>query len=120
LSAVRETRPPLPEDQPAREVRRQQASKKKKKKDAAKKRQIRKAKEREALLKRRRQQSLEGLPLEESPSETVSGEDDDNDDSDGDDDALSRYDATTELADLFPTCAPIWSPSGVHPPKRRG
>jgi chromosome segregation ATPase len=94
LSAVRETRPPLPEDQPAREVRRHQASQKKKKKDAAKKRQIRKAKEREELKKRRRQQSLDGLPLEESPSETVSGEDDnDDDDSDGDDDALSWYDA---------------------------
>jgi hypothetical protein len=98
LSAVRETRPPLLEDQPAREVRRQQASKKKKK-DAAKKRQIHKAKEREALMKRRRQQSLEGLPLKESPSEMVSGEDDD-DDSDGDDDALSRYDVATRLADL--------------------
>jgi hypothetical protein len=49
---VREMRPPLPEDQPARDVRRQQA---------AKKRQIRKAKEREELMKCRCQQSLEGI-----------------------------------------------------------
>jgi hypothetical protein len=73
----------------------------KKKKDAAKMCQVRKAKEWEELKKRRHQQSLDGLPLEESPSETVSGEDDDDDDdSDRDDDALSRYDATIGLADL--------------------
>jgi hypothetical protein len=100
LSAVRDTRPPLSEDQPAREVRRHQASLKKKAKDTAKKRQIRKAKEKEALKKRRRQQSFDGIPLEESPSKMVSGEDDDDDDSDGDDDALSWYDAATGLADL--------------------
>jgi hypothetical protein len=109
LSAVKETQPPLPEDQPAREVRRHQASQKKKAKDTAKKRQIRKAKEKEALKKLRRQQSLDGLPLEESPSETVSGEDDD--DSDGDDDGLSRYDAATGLADL-PDVHPFLEPIG--------
>jgi hypothetical protein len=48
------------------------------------------------LKKRHRQQSLEGLPIEESPSETVSGEDEDN----GDDDAGSRYDTTTFLVHL--------------------
>jgi hypothetical protein len=109
LSAVKETRPPLLEDQPAREARRHQASKKKKAKDATKKRQIHKAKEKEELKKRRRQQSLDGLPLEESPSETVSGEDDD--DSDGDDDALSWYDTTTGLADL-PDMRPFLEPIG--------
>jgi hypothetical protein len=57
----------------------------KKEKDAAKKHQVRKALEQEALKKRCRQQSLDGLPLEESPSEIVSGEDDDS----GDDDAWS-------------------------------
>jgi hypothetical protein len=73
LSAVKETRPPLPKDQPAREARRHLASQQKKAKDAAKKHQIRKAKEQEELKKHRRQQSLDGLPLEESPSEMVSG-----------------------------------------------
>jgi hypothetical protein len=109
LLAVKETRPPLLEDQPTWEVRRHQASQKKKAKDAAKKRQIRKVKEKEALKKLRCQQSLDGLPLEESPSKMVSGEDDD--DSDGDDDALSRYDATTGLADL-PDVRPFLEPIG--------
>jgi hypothetical protein len=53
---------------------------KKEEKDIAKKRQVRKTLEQEALKKRRRQQSLDGLPLEESPSETVSREDDDSGD----------------------------------------
>jgi hypothetical protein len=83
---VKETRPPLLEDQPVRDARCLLASQQKKAKDAAKKRQIHKAKEREELKKRRRQQSLDGLPLEESPTETVSGENDDN--SDRDDDAF--------------------------------
>jgi hypothetical protein len=85
------------------------ASQQKKAKDTAKKRQIRKAKEQEELKKRRRQQSLDGLPLKESPSETVSGENDD--DSDGDDDALSRYDAAIGLADL-PDVRPFLKPIG--------
>jgi hypothetical protein len=102
LSAVRETQPPLPEDQPTWEVRRHQASQKKQAKETAKKRQICKAKEKEALKKLWHQQSLDGLPLEESPSETVLGEDDD--DSDGDDDALSWYDTATGLADLPDVC----------------
>jgi hypothetical protein len=83
LSAIKKTWPPVPEDRVAREARRLLAAQKKEEKDAAKKRQVRKALEQEALKKRRRQQSLKGLPLEVSPSETVSGEDDDS----GDDDA---------------------------------
>jgi hypothetical protein len=65
------------------------------------------------LKKCRRQQSLDGLPLEESPFETVSGEDDDDDDddSDGDDDALSWYDAVIGLADL-PDVRPFLEPVG--------
>jgi hypothetical protein len=55
LSALRETRPPVPEDWPAWEARRQHASKKKQTKETAKKRAIRKAKEAEALKKLRRQ-----------------------------------------------------------------
>jgi hypothetical protein len=60
------------------------------------------------LKKHRRQQSLDGLPLEESPSETVSGENDDDGD---DDDALSWYDAVTCLADL-PNVCPFLEPIG--------
>jgi hypothetical protein len=85
------------------------ASQQKEVKVAAKKSQIHKAQEQEALKKRRRQQSLDGLPLEESPSETVSGENDD--DSDEDDAALSRYDAATGLADL-PDVHPFLEPIG--------
>jgi ribosome biogenesis protein Tsr3 len=77
----------------------------KEEKDAAKKCQVRKALEQEALKKRRRQQRLDGLPLEESPSKTVSGEDDDS----GDDDAWSRYDTVTSLAHL-PNVRPFLEP----------
>jgi hypothetical protein len=59
------------------------------------------------LKKHHRQQSLEGLPLEESPSETVSGEDEDS----GDDDAESRYDIVTFLAHL-PNVRPLLEPVG--------
>jgi hypothetical protein len=86
LSVVKESRPPVLEDRATREARRLLAAQKKEEKDAAKKHQVQKTLEREALKKRRRQQSLEGLPLEESPSETVSGEDEDS----GDDDTESR------------------------------
>jgi hypothetical protein len=109
LSAVKETQPPLLKDQVAREARRLLVTQQKEAKDAAKKRQIRKIQEQEALKKRQHQQSLDGLPLEESPSKTVSGE---NDDDDGEDnDALSRYDAATGLADL-PDVRPFLEPIG--------
>jgi hypothetical protein len=105
LSAVKESRPPVSEDQAAREARRLSAAQKKGEKDAAKKRLVRKALEREVLNKRHRQQSLEGLPIEESPSETVSGEDEDS----GDDDAGSRYDTMTFLVHL-PNVGPLLEP----------
>jgi hypothetical protein len=54
LSALRETRLPVPEDRPAREARRQHASKKKQTKETAKKRAIHKAKEAVALKKLQR------------------------------------------------------------------
>jgi hypothetical protein len=60
LSAVKETRPPVPEDRVAREARRLLAAQKEEEKDAAKKRQVRKVLEQEALKKRRRQQSHDG------------------------------------------------------------
>jgi hypothetical protein len=107
LSAVKELQPPVLEDRAAREARRLLAAQKKEEKDAAKKRQVEKTLEREALKKRRRQQSLEGLPIEESPSETVSGEDEDS----GDDDAGSRYDTVTFLAHL-PDVRPLLEPVG--------
>jgi hypothetical protein len=97
LSALRETRPPVPEDQPAREARCQHASKKKQTKETAKKRAIHKAKEAEALKKLRRQQTIDGVPLAPLPSKTISGEDDDS--SGEDDDALSRHETVTGLGD---------------------
>jgi hypothetical protein len=56
-----------------------------------------KNREREALLRHRRQQWLEGLPEEESPSETASKEESDNS---GNNDAGSRYDTATFLSHL--------------------
>jgi hypothetical protein len=69
----------------------------KKEKDAMKKWCDRKILEHGALIKCHRQQRLEGLPKEESPSETVSEEEDDNND---DNDVGSQYDNTTFLAHL--------------------
>jgi hypothetical protein len=106
---LRETRPPVPEDRPAREARRLHASQKKQAKETAKKRAIRKAKKAEALKKRRRQQAIDGVPLSPSPSETVSGEDDGS--SDEDEDALSRYEIATRLGDL-PDIRPLLEPIG--------
>jgi hypothetical protein len=83
------------------------AAQKEEEKDAAKKHQVRKTLEQEALKKHRRQQSLNRLPLEESPSETVSGEDDDSDD----DNAWSLYDTVTSLVDL-PDVRPFLEPIG--------
>jgi hypothetical protein len=115
LSTVKESRPPVPEDRAAREARRLSAAQKKEEKDAAKKRQVKKTLEREALKKRRRQQSLEGLPIEESPSETVSVEDEDS----SDDDAGSRYDTATFLVHL-PDVRPLLEPVGGSTSRRRG
>jgi hypothetical protein len=106
LSVVKESRSPVPEDRAAREARRLSVAQKKRKKDAAKKCQVRKALEREALNKHHRQQSLESLPIEESPSKTVSGEDEDS----SDDDVESWYDTVTFLAyllDVRPLLEPI-------------
>jgi hypothetical protein len=106
LSAIKESWPLVLEDQAAREARRLSAAQKKEEKDAAKKHQVKKALEHEALNKRHRQQSLEGLPIEESPSEMVSREDEDS----GDDDARSWYDTVTFLAhltDVRPLLEPV-------------
>jgi hypothetical protein len=113
--AVKESRPSVPKDRAAREARRLSAAQKKEEKDAAKKRQVKKALEREALKKCHRQQSLEGLPIEESPSETVSGEDEDSDD----DDAGSWYDTMTFLVHPL-DLRPLLEPVGGQPPRCRG
>jgi hypothetical protein len=107
LSAVKDSRPSVLEDHAAQEARCILAAQKQGEKDAAKKRQIRKALEREALNRRRRQQRLDGLPIEESPSETASKEEE-VEDSD-DDDAGSRYDTMTFLAHL-PDVRPLLEP----------
>jgi hypothetical protein len=78
-------------------VRRLSAAQEKKEKEAAKTRRNRKICEREELLKCHRQQRLEGLPKEESPSETASEEEEEDSD---EDDAGSRYDTGTFLAHL--------------------
>jgi hypothetical protein len=115
LLAVNDSRPPVPEDHAAREVRRLSVAQKKKKKDTMKKRQIGKALEREALYRRRRQQRLEGLPVEESPSEMASEEDEDSDDND----AESRYDTATFLTHL-PDVRSLQGPiDGQHPSRGR-
>jgi hypothetical protein len=58
------------------------------------------------LNRRRRQQMLDGLPVEESPSETASEEDVEDSD---DDDAGSQYDTATFLAHL-PDVRPLLEP----------
>jgi hypothetical protein len=107
LLAVKDSRSPVLEDRATREARRISAAQKKGEKDAVKKRQVRKALEHEALNKRRHQQSLEGLPIEESPSKTVSREDEDEDSDD--DDTGSRYDTATFLVHL-PDVRPLLEP----------
>jgi hypothetical protein len=78
-------------------VRHLSVAQEKKEKDATKTWHNRKIHEREALLKHHHQQRVEGLPKEESPSETASEEED----NDGDDnDAGSQYDTTTFLVHL--------------------
>jgi hypothetical protein len=69
----------------------------KKEKDVVKTWRNRKIRKHEALLKRHRQQRLEGLPEEESPSETASEEEDYDSD---DNNVGSRYDTATFLAHL--------------------
>jgi hypothetical protein len=99
LSAVKDSWPPVPEDRAAREARHISAPQKKGEKDATKNRQVRKALKHEALNKHHRLYCFEGLPIEESPSEMVSGEDEDEDSDD--DEARSRYDTVTFLAHLL-------------------
>jgi hypothetical protein len=96
LTVVKDSPPSVLEDHATREVRSLSAAREKEK-DVAKTWHDRKICEREVLLKHRHQQRLEGLPKEESPSESASEEE--GDDSD-DNDARSRYNTVTFLAHL--------------------
>jgi hypothetical protein len=97
LSIVKDSPPLVLEDRAARQVRRLSAAQEKKEKDAVKTWRNRKIHEHEALLKCHHQQRLEGLPEEESTSETVSEEEDNDSD---DNDTGSLYDTVTFLAHL--------------------
>jgi len=69
---VRGSPPPVPEDARRRSVNRARAEEAKKKKDAKEAKRTKKLLAREKLDARRRRQSLDGLPLEPSPSSSVS------------------------------------------------
>ena len=69
---MRGSPPPVPEDARRRSVNRARAEEAKKKKDAKEAKRTKKLLAREKLDARRRRQSLDGLPLEPSPSSSVS------------------------------------------------
>ena len=69
---MRSSPPPVPEDAQRRAVNRAYAEEQQKKKDAKEARRTKRILEREKLDARRRQQRLDGLPLESSPSLSVS------------------------------------------------
>ena len=69
---VRGSPPPVPEDARRRSVNRARAEEAKKKKDAKEAKRTKKLLAREKLDARRRRQKLDGLPLEPSPSSSVS------------------------------------------------
>ena len=71
---VRSSPPPVPEDAGQRAINRAHANAQKKRKDAKAAKCTKHILAREALDKRRRQQRREGLPLEESPSTSLSTE----------------------------------------------
>ena len=77
---MRASSPPVPEDARRRTINRAHAEAQKKRKDAKAAKRTKKILVREELDKRRRQQRKDGLPLEESPSPSLS-----TDASDGDD-----------------------------------
>jgi len=71
---VRSSPPPVPEDAGQRAINRAHADAQKKRKDAKAAKRTKHILAREALDKSRRQQRKEGLPLEESPSTSLSTE----------------------------------------------
>ena len=77
---VRSSPPPIPEDARRRAINRAHADAQKKWKDAKAAKRTKQILVREELDKRRRQQRKDGLPLEESPSTSLSTEASDGDD----------------------------------------
>ncbi|XP_066323700.1 uncharacterized protein [Miscanthus floridulus] len=77
---VRASPPPIPEDARRRAINQAHAEAQKKRKDAKAAKRTKKILTREELDKRRRQQRKDGLPLEESPSPSVSTNASDGDD----------------------------------------
>ena len=71
---MRSSPPPVPEDAGQRAINRAHADAQKKRKDAKAAKRTKHILAREALDKRRRQQRKDGLPLEESPSTSLSTE----------------------------------------------
>ena len=71
---VRSSPPPVPEDARRRAINRAHADAQKKQKDAKAAKRTKQILAREELDKRRRQQRKDGLPLEESPSTSLSTE----------------------------------------------
>ena len=77
---VQDSPPPVPEDARRRAANRAHAEAQKKKKDAKEARRNKKILEREALEKRHRRQKQDGLPMELSPSPSLSEDSLDEDD----------------------------------------
>ena len=77
---VRSSPPPVPKDARRRAINRAHADVQKKRKDTKVAKRMKKILAREELDKRRRQQRKDGLPLEESPSPSLSTEASDGDD----------------------------------------
>ena len=77
---MRSSPPPIPEDMRRRAINRAHADMQKKQKDAKAAKRTKKILAREELDKRHRQQRKDGLPLEESPSPSLSTKASDRDD----------------------------------------
>jgi hypothetical protein len=115
LSAVKESRPPVPEDQASREARRLSAAQKKEEKDVAKKRQVKTALEHEALKSAATNRASRVSRSRNLPPRWSQGR--------------MKTAATTTpghgmISRLFwrtsPTCGPYWSPLGVDLPGIEG
>ena len=104
---MRSSQPPVPEDAQRRAVNRAYAEEHKKKKDAKVARRMKRTLEHEKLDARRRQQRLDGLPLESSPSLSVS-------DSSGDDGEVEEGKGTLDHLPDVREVAPGESLVDVH------
>ena len=111
---MRSSPPPVPEDAGQRAINRAHADAQKKRKDAKAAKRTKHILAREALDKRRRQQRKDGLPLEESPSTSLSTEA-----SDGNDKGEGGRDPLDHLPDVVEV-APGASASSPAPPGRGG